>query len=44
MGSADLRDVNGNHQGDPASGALVPPAVTSQDELEQGAVVRCAPI
>jgi hypothetical protein len=43
MGSADLRDVNGNHQGDPASDALVPPAVTSQDELERAAADAVRP-
>jgi hypothetical protein len=43
MSGAGLRDVDGNHQGDRASGALVPPAVTSQSELEQAAADAVRP-
>jgi len=37
MSSAEPCDVNGNHRGDRASDALVPPGLAAEDELELAA-------
>jgi DNA-binding CsgD family transcriptional regulator len=43
MSSTDLRDVNGKHLRDRASGVLVPTGITCQDELEQVAADAAQP-